>query len=295
MSLPYSIVEVDESWLLEPEEMGSKSKFWYRGQGHRANWLFKYPQANTGQHWAEKIVAEVADHLGIRHCKVELAVFRDDRGSATESVARHGRELFHGNQWLSENVSDYDSEARFHQSSHTIKNIWSVLDGVGGKKRTDADKRSFAEYLVLDAVVGNTDRHHENWGFLLRQTADRWTGFLAPSFDHGSSLGRELLDERRERLLVANRVGRYSERARGAIYWSEDEPHAPSPLELVRRTVHSHPDIFRPALARLARLDNRILGEIVARIPAEWMTPLARDFAIELMCYNLGALQELVQ
>jgi len=74
---------------------------------------------------------------------------------------------------------------------------------------------------VLDAVIGNTDRHHENWGILLRRTKRRWMGMLAPTFDHASSLGRELRDETRgkcrRRLLSENQVGAYSEKATGAI------------------------------------------------------------------------------
>lgn len=80
--------------------MGSKTKFWYRQTEDSAAWLFKYPQQNTGQHWAEKIAAEISELLGIPHAKVELAVFEGQRGSVTESFVRDGRELVHGNQML---------------------------------------------------------------------------------------------------------------------------------------------------------------------------------------------------
>ena len=53
----YPIVEVHPEWVLGLEEMGSKKKFWYHEPGAKADWLFKYPQDNTGQHWAEKIAA----------------------------------------------------------------------------------------------------------------------------------------------------------------------------------------------------------------------------------------------
>ena len=98
---PYPIVKVEPQWVLETEAMGSKDKFWFRRPGPgEGDWLFKYPQPNTGQHWAEKIAAEVAAKLGIFHAVVELAIFQNERGSATESFARVGRELFHGNQAL---------------------------------------------------------------------------------------------------------------------------------------------------------------------------------------------------
>ena len=71
--------------------------------------------------------------------------------------------------------------------------------------------------MVLDAVIGNTDRHHESWGFLRRQVGGQWKGRLAPTFDRASSLGRELLDERRLLLLEEKRVGWYSAKGRGGI------------------------------------------------------------------------------
>lgn len=93
----YPVIEILPDWVLETEAMGSKDKFWFRGD-EGPEWLFKFPQPNTGQHWSEKIAAEVADHLDILHARVELAVFQGTRGSATESFAREGRELYHGNQ-----------------------------------------------------------------------------------------------------------------------------------------------------------------------------------------------------
>ena len=96
----YPIVEVQKEWTLAPEFMGTKDKFWYRSPSQNTDWLFKYPRPNSGEHWAEKIAAEVADLLGVLHAKVELATFEKYRGSASESFTRGERELTHGNQIL---------------------------------------------------------------------------------------------------------------------------------------------------------------------------------------------------
>ena len=270
--------------------MGSKRKFWFSSSETAPYWLFKFPQDNTGQHWAEKIAAEVAARLGIQHAKVELAEFQGNCGSVTESFASGGRELVHGNQMLERIVHGYDSQKKFCQSAHTLSNIWQVMDRFFVEPKSATLR--IAEYLVLDALIGNTDRHHENWGFL-RMPAGNYS--IAPSFDHASSLGRELLDERRDRRLSENRVGDYVEKGRGAIYWSGEERHGPSPLELVRRGIYKHPDLFRPALVKLEKLDENVLRDLVNRVPNDWMTPSAREFAIALLCYNFERLGELIQ
>lgn len=228
-SEPYPIIEVRPEWVLEPEAMGSKTKFWYRADDS-SDWLFKYPQANTGQDWAEKIAAEVAACLKILHAPVELAVLEGERGSATESFARGGQNLFHGNQVLGGKVLGYDKAAKFRHSSHTLANIWLALErSFTTPESITLAKETIAEFLVLDALIGNTDRHHENWGLLCKRESGGWKGFIAPSFDHASSLGRELRDEKRTRLIADGRVGYYAEKGHGGIFWSEEEQRGPSP------------------------------------------------------------------
>ena len=274
--------------------MGTREKFWYSKPDDETNWLFKYPRSNAGEHWAEKIAAEVASAVGVRHAKVELAEFQDTRGSVAESFARGGRVLYHGNQMLELTVDDYELQEKFRESSHTLENIWKVIDSVFVESKAAKRMKLFiAEYLVLDALIGNTDRHHENWGIIRRRAGDGWRGFVAPSYDHASSLGRELLDERRDILLTENRVGDYAEKGRGAIYWSEEEQRGPSPLELVRRAAPTYPDLFRPAILKLARIDEKAFRQIVNRIPSDWMTSSARKFAIALMRYNYEKLREI--
>ena len=291
----YSIFTVEPAWVLGPEEMGSKEKFWYRNpEEPETNYLFKFPKSGTGQHWAEKIAEQIADVLQIKHARVELAEFRKEYGSVSESFALGDEALRHGNEVLELVVSGYNPKQKFRQSAHTLENIFQVMDRVFlAPEAKELAKARISEYLVLDALIGNTDRHHENWGILRERAGDGWKGFVAPSFDHASSLGRELLDERRDRLLSEGRVGQYVEKGHGAIYWSGDEKRASSPLELVRRAVQRHPDFFQPALKKLKRLDESTTRDLISRVPDSWMTDSAREFAIGLIRYNFQQLRSL--
>ena len=297
MSDLYPIVEVKRESVRESEDMGSKDKFWYlHPKTEEGDWLFKYPRCNTGEHWAEKIAAEVAAVLGILHARVELAVFEEDKGSVTKSFAQEGQELIHGNQMLASTVHGYDHRREYHQSSHTLTNIWQTMGRVFVESEdAEQEKCRLAEYVVLDALIGNTDRHHENWGILREQKDDRWEGFVAPSFDHASSLGRELQDTRRDKILAEDRIGNYVKKGRGAIYWSEDDRYGSSPLELVQRATCKYPKLFFFALMKLKKLDERSVDNLVNRVPSDWMSPSAKKFAIALMCYNLKQLQELIR
>jgi len=299
----YPVLQISPEWISHPEEMGSKTKFWYRNKDDHTStsevdenlWLFKFPQPYTGQHWAEKIAAEVALVLGIRHARVELAEFQGTRGSATQSFVRNGSSLYHGNQVLQGVVHGYDPEQRFHQSSHTLHNIYSAMNAIFSEQEAAGLARNLiTDYVLLDAVIGNTDRHHQNWGILRKRVGNTWKDSVAPSFDHASSLGRELVDDRRDRYLADNRVGAYAERGRGAIYWSEGDRHGLSPLELVRRGTGAHPGLFLPTLSKLEKISDGAVTRLLDRIPRCWMSRTARSFVLALMCYNLQELRKLV-
>src|SRR6266496_4341526 len=53
----------------------------------------------------------------------------------------------------------------------------------------------FTGYILLDALIANQDRHHGHWGAIRLQGEK--TLRLAPSFDHGASLARNITDEER--------------------------------------------------------------------------------------------------
>ena len=297
---PYPVIEVRSEWEMETEHLGSKEKFWYARDQDERGWLFKYPRPNTGEHWSEKVAAEVADLLNIPHAAVELAICKGKRGSTTESFVHHGSELFHGNQVLAGKVLGYDPEKKSRNVDHTLTNIWRAIDSVfASPEDIEKAKLQFTEYLILDALIGNTDRHHENWGVLRERVDDKWQDALAPSFDHASALGRELLDvgpkKCRKRLLAEKQVGAYTKSGQGGIFWSENDKKAPSPLELVRRACVLEPALFQKALNKIDVPDMFSLSDIVHRVPEDWMSPLARDFALALMCYTLEELRKLRQ
>ena len=293
----YRVLKVESENEIQTEEMGSKAKSWFLiPEENDAEWLFKRPQREgSGEPWAEKIAAEIAGLLGIPHARVEFAEYQGIRGSVTENIVPDHHNLIHGNEVLESTFLYQDNrDLNFHSSAHTLGNIWLALDAIFGLDAVRLDaKNKFAEYLVLDAVVGNTDRHSENWGVLQRQDASRGIESLAPSYDHGSSLGHELMEERRG-LWFKRGVDVYVQRGRGQIYWHRTDGHRPSPLELINLAVYEYPEPFRKAIAKVDNLDDSALQGIVNAVPDGWMEPSTRKFAIELMHYSCGRLREAI-
>ncbi len=77
-----------------------------------------------------------------------------------------------------------------------LTDILSIIDEI---KMIDKQtiKNFFWDMFVVDAFIGNTDRHNGNWGFLLN--TENLEMQLAPIFDCGSCLNPMLEDEKIEK------------------------------------------------------------------------------------------------
>lgn len=271
--LPRDIPEVDE-------QLGSKRKFWFRQDGQL--WLFKYARQNTGEDWAEKIAAEIAKLLELPSAEVELAHFIDDRGCASKSFVRQkeGVDLVHGSEVLAGRVFGYNKEKRWKQSSHSIANIIEAVEKTFPKKERDKQLTTFAGFLVFDALICNVDRHHDNWAFLRSPKAIHE---VSPSYDHASSLGRELLDERRQNYIDTNQIEKYILNGHGGIYWDEKDSRGENPLKLAMKVAEKYPHYFQDWIVKVQSLHSEKIESIVKKVPGSIMSDIAKQFCISMM------------
>ena len=63
---------------------------------------------------------------------------------------------------------------------------------------TEITKQKFWDMFVIDSIIGNTDRHNGNWGFLLNKTTKK--AEFSPIYDCGSALNPMLEDEQIEKI-----------------------------------------------------------------------------------------------
>lgn len=299
---PFPIIALDPDWVLDDEAMGSKDKKWFMlPSGER--WLFKFSRVNegvpTGEHWAEKVVAEVAALLGLPHAQVELAEFSGRVGSLSRrfpELSQPGVELIHGNDLLAGFVLGYEREKRFRQGDHTLENIlMAVARAIPEEQARLEAMTTLAGFIVLDALVLNTDRHHENWALLRRTSHEgQVRHWVAPSFDHASSLGRELTDARLTQWEQEPwRPAWYAKRAHGAIYLKDSGDHGEQPLKLLEVACRWRPRQVVPWLDRVLSLNFDSISGMVARVPDGMMSARAKRFAtalLQLTHQQLGSL-----
>ena len=141
---------------------------------------------------------------------------------------------------------------------------------------------------MLDALIANQDRHHQNWGALRSEQVTQ----LAPTFDHGASLARNEPDETRNKRLYGTdpRFGikPFSEKARSSFY---DGGNKPLKTQAAFRAVAEYnPDAAALWLSRLSELTESDLQSIIDSVPKQRMTAIAREFTLRLLCINRNRL-----
>ena len=295
----YPIIEVDSRKADELEQLGTKAKFWYANR----SMLFKAEERGTGEDWAEKIACELCELLGLPHVKYELAydVAKQVPGVVCPTCAPLPTwALGLGNQLLHVIDPRYPDGTKYKVKGHTIDAVVDVLlllaptpmefnAGLPAGIATALD--IFCGYVMLDAWIANQDRHHENWGALLKlDEKPKPRLHLAPTFDHGASLARNVLDEEKRERLASNDRGRqmpaFARRARSAFYVDAGDLQPLKTHAAFGRFAQRAPNGAKIWLEQLEKVDDRQVMEILDRVPPQRMSHVSREFTRSLLNEN---------
>lgn len=296
MTFPIVTVSPDSSTQLE--QLGTKEKCWFQ-QGKDTMFLFKVGRPNTGENWAEKVCCEIARLLGLPHAEYDLALWGDKQGVISPSLVPENGRLILGNELLAWVHKSYEPAARYKTTQHILRRVIAVLQqsSIGTPSGWDCPPQVsdavgvFAGYLLLDALVCNQDRHHENWGLIVTQEHGLT---LVPTFDHASSLGRNETDANRNMRLNTKDKGFsveiYVAKARSGFFENKSSTKAMSTLDAFRECAKANENAGQYWLARLSAVKDADFSDILTNIPDDFISSAAREFANAMLRINKNRL-----
>ena len=136
--------------------------------------MFKYEQYDCSESCSEKMAYEIALVLGYDCAKIDLAC--DDSGTlgVLNYYFVNNHDTFH-----TDIVAYLNKNSKDKKNYYTISNIKSVLDEIDNSLFN-----SFIKIIIFDALIGEQDRHEENWGILEKNGKY----YVSPLYDNGDSL-----------------------------------------------------------------------------------------------------------
>lgn len=296
---------VSNSQAVQAGNEGARAKFWFEEGDGRLS-LFKLARKQSGEDWAEVVAAHLAERLVIPHASYELGESEDGPGCISRSFLEDNDSLIDGNSRLRGFLPDYHAVGVMgrQRRQHTLENIADVLHGVDAPLESAPDRSVFDDgmsvfvgYLMFDCWIGNTDRHDCNWAVVSRLAETDLAVRLAPSFDHGSSLGSHLTDVERtlrcETLDRGRTVSAFADRGRSKIFSVTGGNKPVLLLDAFKDAARVRPAAGLEWLARLERVRECDIDEVVSRLPAERMSAVSAEFALRFLKYTRAQLLRL--
>ena len=129
----------------------------------------------------EEIAANIMAKLNINHTSYDLTFIKEKPCSLCENFITKDTELVTASR-LQSHFKQLNSDSDYNHLLRCCEMI-----GIGDMKH------QLEQMMVIDYIIGNTDRHWSNFGFIRDANTLEWRGF-APIYDSGTSLWHDKLE-----------------------------------------------------------------------------------------------------
>lgn len=146
-------------------------------------------------HLSEYLGSHIFELLGFNVHQTYLGSYKNEAVVACKDFVCNGFEFVPFND-VGESTIETDKE----KYQYSYNDIILLLEK--NKKITSIEETVsiFFDMYIVDALIGNFDRHGANWGFLKKN--NKYS--LAPIFDNGSSLFPQLVNEDEMKLILSD-------------------------------------------------------------------------------------------
>jgi hypothetical protein len=195
--------------------------------GHR--YLFKSPKERKApQLWSEMLAFHLSKPTGVHvpRCFAAINECTGEIGALVEFFFGYpsdepGLRFIHGSDVTQAVITD-KKKGRPHSIRYNVRACRAY--GI------TTPEIWWGRVLAFDALIGNTDRHPDNWGLLVRLEVDADPQHaMAPAFDNGTSLAYELAEDRlpdpKDQTWFDRYVGRGTHHAGWTLRYNEPSGH----------------------------------------------------------------------
>ncbi len=152
------------SWqgnILFAVPIGKRSKSTVYDPGNGAEYYFKQPeQKYPWEFWTEVVAYRVGKQLGFDTLEYSPVIRNEFAGCLSPSMVSEFQDLIHGQQYLTRIMPDFDKKKGTDHSFQIVEKLFTENENIAHLFP------QFINMLVFDAIIGNHDRHQQNWGII---------------------------------------------------------------------------------------------------------------------------------
>lgn len=285
--------EIKEFSALEfSEPLGTKEKFWTKNRGL----LFKIGRENTLENCSEKIACEIAKLINIPTAEYDLAIYKNGmqkQGVVSKNFLGSGETFVLSNDLLSQRIEKYEKEKKYKLKEYTLDVALQLVLAIQKVRKNQKDMlQNFVGYLVFDSLIGNQDRHHENWGFIIEENGL----ILAPSFDHAAGIASKVSDkEAKERLQTKDKnysVEAFCKKATTPFYKNGKKLKT---FEIIKEFYKKEQtkQYASKWIEKIEQVKKENYQQILDKIPQDLITQNQKDFITQMLLVNTNILQQI--
>ncbi len=163
------------------------------GEAYIVKYAKQSPEGMTYSHVSEYIGSHIFAHLGLETQKTLLGTCDGQQVVVMKDFIEDGEAFVPFND-----VGDSSLEREKEKYQYSYEDIITMLQENSKLTNVEHTCERFWDMYIIDAWIGNFDRHGANWGFLKHNNKYR----IAPVYDNGSSLFPKLnTDEKLQEVL----------------------------------------------------------------------------------------------
>ncbi|MDO5557915.1 MAG: HipA domain-containing protein, partial [Clostridia bacterium] len=209
--------------------------------------MFKYQSEkyNTSEACSEKLSYEIARVLKYDCAKIELAIDKSGKLGILNYlfVDLDKSEHIDADAFIKKGEND-------RKKFYNLENIKMCLDKLNKNLYFD-----FLKIMFFDALIGEQDRHEENWGV----TVNKGEYKISPLYDNGCNLLRNFKDEKYAEKYYNNEClfEKYINRSKSLIYKKNGQKYGH--FELIEDVYEEYPEFIQNEVLKLNILSENIV------------------------------------